>query len=549
MLQTRTVQAATAHHSDWPGRARRWSSIALVVALMALLAACGSLPKRPAAVWAPTKTIAATSHTALGRIAAQFPADQALSGVRALPQSAFSLDARLELIRRAQVSLDLQYYLLGNDKTGRLFLRSLRDAAQRGVRVRLLLDDLYTASLDPLLLGLSSYPNVQIRLFNPFAFAQNNSLLRYLNFVTDFKRLNHRMHNKLMVADDAMAVVGGRNLADEYFLRNSRANFLDFDALLTGPVVPELSHIFDTYWNSDEVYPLRVIVPATESPQDLRQDFDVAVRPAVAPEPPAVPPADIFGLPPLSVEMAQDKFHFIRAWADAYADPPSKADPARTAADAPELLIRKFVEAVSTARSEVQLVSPYLIPGARGMADLKKLRQRNVKVQILTNSLDSSDEAVVDSSYRQYRIPMLRMGIELYELSPHEIKRSKFKLLRSAFGTSRGELHAKMAVIDRKTVLVGSMNLDQRSAYLNTELGVMIRSPELARQILTAFDFDAIGGIGGVYRVELAPDGKSLQWLGTGEDEGKVLTKEPGDGLSMRLRLWFYQHFIPESLL
>ena len=531
--------------SGKPLAARQRVFRALLAALMASLAACGSLPERPA-IRESSVAIPASSATALGRIAAEYPAVQDLSGLRALPQSVFALDTRLELMRRAQVSLDLQYYLLGNDKTGRLVLRNLRDAAQRGVRVRLLLDDLYTAPIDPLLLGLASYPNVEIRLFNPFTFAHSNPLFRYLNFLSDFKRLNHRMHNKLLVADGAMAVFGGRNLADEYFLRNAAANFVDFDALATGPVVRELSHTFDTYWNSDQVYPLRSIVPATGSPQELRQRFDAAVSPARAPLPDDVPPADVYGAPPLGVEIDQDHFHFIRAWADAYADPPSKADPAQTAADAPALLIRKFEEQLALARSEVQMSSPYFIPGALGMEHLHELRARHVKIQILTNSLDSSDEAVVNSSYQRYRIPMLRMGIELYELSPHEIKRSKFKLLRSAFSSSRGELHAKLALIDRKTVLLGSMNLDQRSAYLNTELGVMVRSPELARQILAVYDFDNIGG---VYRVELTPDGKALQWVGTGEDAGEVLTREPGDGLFMSLRLWLDAHLVPESLL
>ena len=522
-----------------------WACRALLGALLVALAACGSLPERPT-VRDQSEAIPASSVTTLGRIAAEFPDDKDLSGLRALPQSVFALDTRLELIRRAQVSLDLQYYLLGNDKTGRLILRSLRDAAQRGVRVRLLLDDLYTAPIDPLLLGLASYPNVEIRLFNPFTFAHSNPLFRYLNFLTDFKRLNHRMHNKLFVADGAMAVVGGRNLADEYFLRNPAANFVDFDLLATGPVVRELSRTFDTYWNSKEVYPLRAIVPTFDSPQALRQTFDAAVRPSLAPLPAEAPSADADGLPPLGVEIDQNKFHFIRAWADAYADPPSKADPARTAGDAPALLIRKFEDQLALACCEVQMSSPYFIPGALGMEQLRKLRRRHVRVQILTNSLDSSDEAVVSSSYQHYRIPMLRMGIELYELSPHEIKRSKLKLLRSAFSSSRGELHAKLALIDRRIVLVGSMNLDQRSAYLNTELGVLIRSPELARQILTVYDFDAIGG---VYRVELTPDGRALQWVGTGEDAGKVLTQEPGDGLFMSLRLWLDSHLVPESLL
>ena len=187
-----------------------------------------------------------------------------LSAVRPLPQANFALDARLELIRRAQASLDVQTYQLGNDKTGRLILRELRDAARRGVRVRLLLDDFYTAGLDPLLLALAAEPKAQVRLFNPFANGREHMATRWLDFFTDFRRLNHRMHNKLFIADGAIAIAGGRNLADEYFLRSELANFIDFELLMAGPVVPESARIFDSYWNSDVVYPLQRVVRAAQ---------------------------------------------------------------------------------------------------------------------------------------------------------------------------------------------------------------------------------------------------------------------------------------------
>lgn len=522
---------------------RQWAHHVLLTGLLVFLAACGSLPERPA-VRESSTAIPASNATALGRITAQFPEDKELSGFRALPQSVFDLDARLELIKRAQSSLDLQYYLLGNDKTGRLILRSLRDAAQRGVRVRLLLDDLYTADLEPLLLGLASYPNVEIRLFNPFTFAHGNPLLRNLNFMSDFKRLNHRMHNKLFVADGAMAVVGGRNLADEYFVRSREANFVDFDVLATGPLVRKLSQIFDIYWSSDQVFPLASVVPTPDSPQALRQRFDAAVRPELAPLPRDVPEADIYGNPPLGVEIDRGQFHFVTAWANAYADPPAKADSARVLTDARALLIRRYVEQIMATRSEILMVSPYLIPGRMGMEHMRELREHGVAVRIVTNALTGNDELVVDSSYRHYRVPMLRLGVELYELSPEEIRRSK--LFRSTFGSSRGGLHAKVTLIDRETVLMGSMNLDQRSAYLNTELGVMIRSAEMARKALVEFNFDKIEG---VYRVELKPDGTGLRWIGTGDDAGKVLDSEPGDSLLMRLRLWLDEQLISEDML
>lgn len=354
------------------------------------------------------------------------------------------------------------------------------------------------------------------------------------------------MHNKLFLADGAMAVVGGRNLADEYYLRSPDANFLDFDVLATGPVVRELSQSFDTYWNSDQVYPLHSIVPAADSPQELRQKFDAAVRPELAPALADMPEADLYGAPPLGVEIDRWQFHFIRAWAEAYADPPSKGNPAPAAADAPAPLISKYIEQTAKAHSELLIVSPYFVPAPRGMALLRERRNRNVSIRIVTNALDASDEPLVNSGYQRYRVGLLRMGIELYEISPTEIKHSRSRLLRSAFSSSSGRLHAKYTLVDRETVLMGSMNLDPRSVYLNTELGVMIRSPELAQQIHDSFDPDVIGG---VYRVQLKPDGTGLQWLGTGSDAGEVLKDEPGASLFMRLRLWLDEHLIPEDML
>ena len=254
--------------------------IALGFALV--LAGCAGLP--PRAPEPPTLSIAASPATTLGRAAASLSAAQdGLSSIRPLVEASFALDARFELMRRAQASLDVQTYQLGNDKTGRLLLRELRDAARRGVRVRLLLDDFYTAGMDRLLLGLAAEPNAEVRLFNPFVNARDHSATRWLEFFGDFRRLNHRMHNKLFVADGAMAIAGGRNLADEYFLRSEGANFIDFELIMAGPVVPEAARIFDAYWNSDVVYPLQRIAGATDSPAVLKAEFEAATSPAYAP--------------------------------------------------------------------------------------------------------------------------------------------------------------------------------------------------------------------------------------------------------------------------
>lgn len=241
-----------------------------------VLAGCAGLPPRTPEP--PTLSIAASPSTALGRAAASLDtaAHDGLSSIRPLVEASFALDARFELMRRAQASLDVQTYQLGNDKTGRLLLRELRNAARRGVRVRLLLDDFYTTGMDRLLLGLAAEPNAEVRLFNPFVNARDHSATRWLEFFGDFRRLNHRMHNKLFVADGAMAIAGGRNLADEYFLRSEDANFIDFELLMAGPVVPEAARIFDTYWNSEVVYPLQRVAGASGTPEALKSEFETA---------------------------------------------------------------------------------------------------------------------------------------------------------------------------------------------------------------------------------------------------------------------------------
>ena len=214
-----------------------------------MFAGCAGLPRdvqRP-----PSQAIAASADTDLGRIALASAPDRTRSGFRLLSWSAQSLAARIELIRRAQVSLDVQYYVIHDDETGRHLLRALRDAAERGVRVRLLVDDLYTAGTDPLLLGLAAYPNVEVRLFNPFPMGRDSLSARLTLSLFDLGRVNHRMHNKLLVADGAMAVAGGRNIGNEYFMVSGLANYIDLDAFAVGPIVAKLAALFDQYWNSD----------------------------------------------------------------------------------------------------------------------------------------------------------------------------------------------------------------------------------------------------------------------------------------------------------
>ncbi len=513
----------------------------LAFAMALLLSACATLPPRAPAP--PIVAIPASERTELGRLAAAFHGGaDGLSGVRPLIQASFALDARLELIRRAQASIDVQTYLLGNDKTGRLILRELRDAARRGVRVRLLLDDFYTTHLDPLLLGLSAEPNVEVRLFNPFVNGRGNGLARWADFFADFRRLNHRMHNKLFVVDGAMAIAGGRNLADEYFLRSDIANFIDFELLMAGPVVPQLARIFDTYWNSTVVYPLGTVVVHNDPAERLQAAFDAATGGADTPLPTPPDLTDLFGDPPLGVQLQSGRLPWIRAHADAMADRPTKAlgdDPLQTPSLS-QLTMGFFAEA----HSEVNIVSPYFIPGDLGVARMQALRERGIKITVMTNSLADSDEPLVNINYNRYRVALLRAGVDLYEVSTRQLKRSgNFRrLLKQA----RGQLHAKLALIDREWVLLGSMNLDPRSARLNTELGVRVHSRELTHALIYAYNLDDIEG---VYKVRLKADGQNVQWIGTGDVDNEVLDDEPDSSMLTRLQLLLFSWFVPTDQL
>ena len=321
--------------------------------------------------------LVATPAAALGAIAARAGTRNGLSGLRMLPQAAFALEARLELARRAEVSLDLQYYLVSNDEIGHIFLDELRRAAQRGVRVRLLLDDLYSGGIEPLLLGLASMPNVEVRLFNPILYGRTYALLRLTSFVTDFRRLNHRMHNKLFLADGSVAVVGGRNIANEYFLRHAGENYVDFDALAIGPVVAQLARSFDTYWNSAQAFPLQSLTRSTATTDDLRSAFDRAVPVDTASPLVASLVSDLYGNPPLAADLDAGLPELVWARAEAYADPPEKIERhGDSLADLAGTVTHEAVQTLRAAEHDILLISTHFIPGKLGLERLREVREK-----------------------------------------------------------------------------------------------------------------------------------------------------------------------------
>jgi cardiolipin synthase C len=537
--QTRWAQAGVARlQALWRGL--------LCAVLAAALQGCAGLPVVDRGPIAST-AIPLSEQTALGRIASAYRPAEDHSGFRLMPLGTFSLDTRAQLARRAQASLDVQYYQFQMDETGRWLLRALRDAAERGVRVRLLIDDFYTGlGQDEFFLAFAAHKNVEVRIYNPFCcWRERGQIGRFVGSVGEWGRVNHRMHNKLFIADGAMAVIGGRNVANEYFLRSTGENFIDVDAFTVGFVVPPLQELFDRYWNSDPVFPIHSVTRSRRGDAELRAWFEDQTGPQKTPPPAPLPRNDVLGYGPISEELDGGRLGLHWGYAYVFADHPDKPFDGEAGGELLETSVTyNAFEALRQASREVVLSSPYLVPGKVGMDLFKELRDKNVKITLMTNSLGSTDEPIVHAGYSQYREPMLELGIDLYEISSSRVKRN---LRMNLFGSSLGRLHAKVAVIDRKRLFIGSMNLDPRSATINTELGAVIESPELARELLRVIDIDRLQSS---YRVRLAAGGSGCEWISMEEDNSQVvLTEEPDSSPWQRFKLWMLRPFVPESLL
>ena len=507
-----------------------------------LLTACGGLPTR--ADQAYSDALPPSSESALTRIAQTPTPGPSLSGFRLMAGGHYSLDARIELVRRARHSLDVQYYLIQNDRSGRLLLRNLRDAATRGVRVRLLVDDLNTVGGDPMFSGLAAFPNVEVRLFNPFCCARGSVATRFAASLVDFRRLNHRMHNKLFIADGAMAVMGGRNIADEYFAQGANSNFVDMDILVVGAVVPQLASIFDAYWNSRQAYPVGVILGEPGDAGQARRSFDHLVDDGDQMMSVKLSERDMMGHRPIGVDLDSGRLELVWGIARAFADQPAKVM-ATSDEEARAMSVQmNIMDRVAESKREVVISSPYFVPGTLGVDEFADLRRRGVKVMILTNSLAANDVPAVHLGYARYRVPLLRTGVELYELSHSGAPRGE---AATAFpGLSMGRLHAKAAVLDQSMVYIGSMNLDPRSDSTNTELGIFVQCPELASEVLRAIDASRLHDS---YRVRFGPDGQSLEWQVMGDQRDVVFTSEPEVTPLMQFRNMLLAPFVPEQLL
>jgi putative cardiolipin synthase len=508
--------------------AARWLA-ALSLFAWGLLSGCAALPgdvQRPR-----SEAVTDVAATPLAQLASSSTPDDKrhLSGLRLMPNGPEALATRIALARRAEKSLDVQYYVVASDESGRQFLRELRDAAQRGVRVRLLIDDLHVAGQDDLLMGLAAHDNVQVRLFNPLPVRGNAFQTRMLLSLHQFDRVNRRMHNKLFIADNSVAVTGGRNVANEYFMRSDSANFIDMDLLSVGPVVRGLSDVFDRYWNSELAFPIEALVPWRDSPGQVREEFDAWVGEPASQSAEGLP-AQLASQPSLALRFAP---------VSVFADEPSKAS---GAAAAPPSAMDSVLLVMRSAKSEVTIVSPYFVPGQRGLRMMEEAIGQGVSISVMTNSLAATDEPLAYWGYSRYRDAMLRLGVSLSELSP--LPNRKVEMIGD-MRSSLGRLHAKVAVVDRRWLLVGSMNMDGRSSRSNTEISLLIDHAELASEAVALMQQ---AWSDSHYRLRLAGADNRVEWI---DPDGApvVYRAEPQVSWLSRLRLGVLSMFVDEELL
>jgi putative cardiolipin synthase len=502
----------------------RWIQCTGTSVVILTLAACGGLPKGGDRTH--STAMKNNGGTALAEVVRPRVATHpGQSGLHPFADGREALAARLVLADAAQRSLDVQYFIWSVDLAGKVLLERLFRAADRGVRVRLLLDDLGTMPSDATLLAIDSHPNIEVRMFNPVGLRSP----RLLGMIAEFGRINRRMHNKSFTADGQISIVGGRNIGDEYFGSSETLNFADLDVALIGPVVKEVSDEFDLYWNNQSSIPMAAISRQKISPEDF-----AARRAALsAYNTKAVQSsyADSVRNSEFARQIRNHSVSFYWGKATIVNDHPDKVT--TSAAKTETHLAPQLREVVDKTNRELFLVSPYFVPGRKGVELLAGVRQRGARVVVITNSLASTDGVPVHSKYQLYRKPLLRAGVELYEIKPtagalHEQRPGSF---RGPGGSGTAGLHAKTFAFDRRIGFIGSYNLDPRSNKLNTEMGVLFRCPELAKRLpeKTERYLDR-----NTYRVELA--GHRLQWVTREGDKQVRYNSEPDAGLWKRIK-------------
>ncbi len=493
------------------------------------LAGCATLPEnvdRPVSL-----AFTDTATTTIGKsVTIKAAAHPGKSGFHLLGNGLDAFVARALLAHYAERSIDVQYYLYHGDLVGRLFTDLLLKAADRGVRVRLLVDDMDLAGRDLGAVAMDSHPNIQVRIFNPFS--RNTG--RLTQFVTRMGSVTRRMHNKSFTVDNQVAILGGRNIGNEYFDADPDLAFADLDVMAIGPVVKQVSSAFDLYWNSELAYPATVLrgkPVTTEAYEKLRGQLDDYVaQQAESAYLSALRSSN------LAQKITEKKVYYD--WGDG-----------RVLFDRPEKILQdtnqkethlstQINPLFKSVQNELIIFSPYFVPGKKGTAFLVQLAERGVRVRILTNSLASNDVGIVHSGYAKYRKALLRGGVELYEMNK-KLTRQQRKEKKGIGGSSKASLHAKSFVFDRRQVFIGSLNLDPRAVVHNTEIGVVIESPKIGADMAGVFEQVIKESAFRLALVKNANGSEGIRWHGLVDGQAQTFDVDPYTGFWRRFGIGF----------
>lgn len=511
----------------------RITSCGLLLVLL-LAGGCATLPEnydRPI-----TYAYTDTDQTAFGKARRdEKEAHPGESGFKLLVNGLDAFVARAVLSDYAERSIDVQYFLIYNDKVAMLFIDQLLKAADRGVRVRLLVDDIDLGGRDLGAAILDSHPNMQVRIFNPFS----RKASRFRQFFTRYGSVTRRMHNKSFTVDNQVAILGGRNIGDEYFAADPAVAFSDLDVVAIGPIVKEVSNAFDLYWNDELSYPAIALRGAPPTPKEikrLREDLDTYVaQQENSPYMKALREAD------LSKELREKKVRYNWGKAEVIYDHPDKLE---HDFDKRELHIAPKVGAyMDAAQEEIIIFTPYFVPTGSGVKYLKELRKKGVRLRILTNSLASTNHSYVHAGYAKYRKELLQAGVELYEVNIKLLQENR-EGANVDYGKKKTVLHTKSFVFDRQKVFIGSLNFDPRSVYHNTEIGMVLSSEQIANGLAEWFDQN-IARVAFRLAVERNEEGHDkIVWHGFEEGQEVTYNKDPHTGFWLRFFVGFLS-FLP----
>jgi phosphatidylserine/phosphatidylglycerophosphate/cardiolipin synthase-like enzyme len=560
----------------------RWLRLLGAMFLGLWITGCASLPSE---VERPVSTaLANPEETRLGALVAARAARAGTrndSGFALVGDAELAFTSRMTLIKAAQKTLDIQYYaIFADDSTERMF-EALREAAGRGVRIRILLDDFNTSGKNAQVLKLAFEKNFELRLFNPLPGGRGSMVMRILSNLKDAARLQRRMHNKIFVADNAVAITGGRNLGETYFGQSTGTNFVDIDVLAAGRIARDLSRSFDQYWNNPLAYPVQSLMTAKEiealkqpppgaRPGNLEDpatlaattqaaiaksnaDAAVGVNSTTTTRTTTSPNGVTTTIAPLPD--SADLRLLTWTWAPSVllVDKPSKiAADADSTEESQDTAVDGLLQLMSQAKGNLLIVSPYFVPGERTMKGFAELRQRGVRVRVLTNSLASNDAPAAHVGYARYRKALLEMGIEIYEMRAEQ--EGSFNSFGSSAlaggstggstGGSRASLHSKVVVMDDRLLVVGSMNLDLRSQLQNSEVAIVIRNRAISAEATRLIEPTLASG---AYRVELE-DGQ-LVWRAPQGAQLKDSRVEPDASWGLKLMLKLIGPFAPDEML